>query len=393
LVDAVETELSTDFAILNAVQDGVYYPGSPASFAASGPGLIVLEAGNKYSRISIRAERWDSRPPPSDEWEDVDDIPFEEVPSAGKLVLSGFDLGEAGLDVSGLGRGRVQVLARGRHRYDYTSDADVDGIDPEEWLLRLYPLDGPVDPMAGGPRRIAGGGGLAPLSAPPWLAAVLGFRTSGWTTALVSSHGFYLANLALLTSTAPLTRLELASRMAQRMPPWELGGPDATSLEVPPRPSHRDNLDPLAQASNRARIETIGDAIDALLSIGLLLVEERDGDRLLVPNPSPKAAWESLGLSGVSLAWARTQALEADHRNIASNIGYAIAWCGEDGLSGTPRAMAIRWCTSIDDVLGGLRLLGGSGRAVSDRELGFDVEIDPDEALTLRKGDPPIALR
>jgi hypothetical protein len=378
--------------MLSAVQEGVA-PDPGASFAGSTPGTISLEAGNKYSRIRIRAERWDGRPPPTDDWEDVDDIPFEEVSSAGKLVLSGFDTGEVGLDISGLGRGRVQVFARGRHRYHYGSHNFDETLDPEEWLLRLYPHDGPIEPMAGGPRRIAGGGGLSRTTGSPWLAAVRGFRTSGWDSVLSSSHAFYLANLALLSTEGPLTRLDLAAQMARRMPPWELGGPDSESLEVPPRPSSRGELDPLARLSGRPQVDTIGAAIDALVSIGLLLVEERHGVRLLVPNPAPESAWERVGMTGEALAGARSRALENEHRGMATNIAYAVAWRGDDGLTATPRAMAIRWCTTVDDAIGGLRLLGGSGRVRADPPLEFDSEIDPDSPLTLWRGYPPAVVR
>jgi hypothetical protein len=392
LEDAVETELSTDFAILMAGQEGVS-PSPGASFAGSTPGFISLEAGSKYSRIRIRVERWNDHPSDVGSWEDVDDIPFEEVPTAGKLMLSGFDPGEVGLDVSGLGRGRAQVLARGRHRYQYNSDADVDGMEPEEWLIRLYPLDVPPNPMVGGPRRIAGGGGLSRPIGPPWLAAVLGYRSSGWADALGGSHGFYLANLALLSAGGPLTRLELAQKMARWMPPWELGGVEAESLEVPPRPSLREQEDPLARLSGRSQIGTVGDAIDAMVKIGLLLVENRGTDFLLIANPSPQAAWERLGLTEERLAWARARALENEHRDAASNIGYAVAWCGLEGLTATPRQMAIRWCTRVEDVVGGLRLLGGSGRVTVDRELGFDSEVDHDEAITLWRSTASVADR
>lgn len=387
LIHAVETEFVTDFAILTAGQDGVDPDPGYLSFAVSSPGLANFRTGTKYSRVSIRAERWGSRPPIPDDWEDQDDIPFEEVPTAGKLILSGVDPSDVGLDVSGLGRGRVRVLARGRHRYHYGSPVDVDSIAPEDWLLQLYPQDGPIDPMAGGPRRIAGTGGFSRTMGSPWRAAVLGFRATGWSDRLVSSHGYYLAELALLSATASLTRLELASRMARLMPPGELGGPDAETLAIPPRPSLRGEVDPLAELSGRTEIATIGDTIDALVSIGLLLVEERAGMHLLAPNPSPQPAWERLGLTGERLVWARTRALE-EHLGSASDIAKAVLWRGDKGLTTTPRAMAIRWCTEVDDIVGGLRLLGGSLRVTADRDLGFDTELDADQPITLWKATP-----
>ena len=380
---AVEAQFGTDFAILVASQPGVEGGSAEASFASSTPGFVSLECGSKYSNVRIRAELWDKRPPLTDEWEDFDELPFEEVPGAGKLMLSGFDPGDVGLDVEGLGRGRIQILARGRHRYDYSSSIDVDTLPPEEWLLRLYPREGRADPMEGGPRRIAGGGGLSRTSRPPWSTAVLGYRTSGWSDALGSSHGFYLAQLALLSATAPLTRRELAAQMVRRMPPWEVGGPNSESVEVPPRPSLQGDPDPLETLSGHGTIATIGDVIDAMLGTGLLLIEARAGARLLIPNPSPTPAWERIGMTGPKLVWARSRALESEHRAIASDVLSAARWLSDIGLTATPRVMAIRWSTSVEDVIGGVRLLGGSEQVSSDRELGFDVELDPDEAITL----------
>lgn len=263
------------------------------------------------------------------------------------------------------------------------SDLGVDDMAPEEWLLRLYPHEGVVDPMAGGPRRIAGAGGLSRQPGSPWLTAVQGFGTSGWSGALAGSHGFYLAELALLTAKFPLTRLELASSMARWMLPWKVGGPDAESIEVPTRPSASSQADPLAALSGADHIATIGDAIDALVSIGLLLIEERAGKHLLLPNPSPQPAWERIGLVDAPLRWARTNALGREHARAASTIVSAVSWLRDDGLKATPRSMAIRWSTTVEDIVGGIRMLGGSGRIDSDRPLGFDLELNPDETIVL----------
>src|SRR5664279_817698 len=114
-----------------------------------------MTCGTKFANVSVRAERWDDRPDRIEGWEDEDELCFEEIVGDGALVLSGFDAGEVGLELSGLGAARVHVLARGRHRYGYSS-GNVDELPPEEWLLRFYPVEAPHDPLAGGPRRIAG---------------------------------------------------------------------------------------------------------------------------------------------------------------------------------------------------------------------------------------------
>ncbi len=185
-----------------------------------------------------------------------------------------------------------------------------------------------------------------------------------------------------------MTRAALASRMVRGMPPWEPGGVDSEQIPVPPRASLGQKPDPLAAATGRPTISTVGDAIDGMLDLGLILLEVRHGDQLLVPNPSPELAWERLGLTGYDLLMARSQALEEDHRATSGQIENAIRWSGGRGLSSTPRAMALRWSTTVEDVLGALRLLGGSGRTVAGRELTFDSQIDADEHLVLRQSAP-----
>ncbi len=388
LIDAVETEFTTDFKIVLAAQERVV-PALEAEFAESGPGFLMLTAGSKQSRIRLRAERWDDRPPSTDDWEEMDDLPFETVPTAGRLIVQGFDPSGVGLDLGDLGRGRARVLARGRHRYYYGANLDPFAMPPEEWLLQLYPADGPVDPMSGGPRRLVIAGDPSRTARSPWHAAVRGFKTSGWADALGSSHGYSLAETALAAAKASVTRLELASSMVRYMAPWETGGPEAESAPVPPHPRIRDEGDALARISGRAEIATIGDVIDALVSIGLLIGEVRDGRQLLIPNPAPQPVWERWGVVGEQLDSARVRALTYEHRGIANSIESAVRWCGQEGLNTTPRAMAIRWCTTIEDVTGGLRLLRGSGRVASNRDLGFDSELGADESLTLWRGSAP----
>jgi len=386
LIDAVSTRFATDFHIIQAVQEGVgINPG--ASFAGSTPGVVSLEAGFKEAHVSMRAERWDGRPADTAGWEDLDDIPFEEVPTAGKLILQGFDDGNVGLDLSGFGSGRVQVLARGRHRFEPGSPIDLQAVEPEVWLLQFYPVEGAPDPMAGGPRRIAGGGGFSrpSTSTSPWLAAVWGYRSSGWSSLLSQSPGFSIAQWTLRLVTTPLSRRELAQHMAQRMPPWEFGGLDAESLALPAPTGRRASPDPLASMTNREAIVTIGEAIDAMVDLGLLLTEVRDGEPVHIPNPAPLPAWVRLGLSGEQLVKVRSRDLESDHGGIATTISFAVAWCHETGLTATPREMALRWCTSVEGLIQGLRLLGGSGRVRADQELGFDTELGPDQVITLWK--------
>lgn len=76
------------------------------------------------------------------------------------------------------------------------------------------------------------------------------------------------------------------------------------------------------------------------------------------------------GLVGDDVIRARSRALRSEYSSIVSNLEYAIAWRREEGLTSTPRAMSIRWCTTLENVLGGLRFLGGALSVRADREPG-----------------------
>ena len=382
IIDSVVADLATDFAILHARQEGADWDaGNLTPFAATSPGFVGMQAGTKYAYLHVVIERWDGPPFADLAWEDSDELPFEEDPTAGILKIAGFDDTDIGLDVSGLGTARVQVFARGRHRYPY--DAVVDPESPEEWLLRFYPVSGEHQPLSGPPRRSAGPNPTQSTVVTPWRGAVLALRSSGWSDVLVSSHGFYLAQLALLMTHGPVTRQQLAAQMARYMAPWELGGADAEHLPVPPRGLFGDQADPLTSYGGGHPIGVIGDAIDALLDIGLLLRETRQGKELLIANPAPEPAWERLGMEGSVVVGLRSRALAEQHNGAASDIKSAVAWTRHDGLTTTARAMALRWSTTVDDIVGGLRIITGTGDVVANRELGFDADIDADETLRL----------
>ncbi len=168
LIEAVEAEFETDYAVLSLAQESGG-GGFPGGFVGTVPGGVDAQCGTKYARVKARAERWDARPPLQRGWEDIDEWPFEEIPGGGPLGLSGFDPQDVGLDVEGLGRARVVVYARGRQRYGYFELSDP--LEPEEWLFQVFPDPERLDALAGDPRRLSG---RAPFSPPPrtgWYAA------------------------------------------------------------------------------------------------------------------------------------------------------------------------------------------------------------------------------
>src|SRR4051812_49782989 len=93
LVGSAEFTFSTDFAILVVKQPDVDHWGEdPGVYANSWPGFVQLTPGARYADPTVRLERWSARPPRvGQEWEDVDELPFEEVPGAGRLQAHGFD--------------------------------------------------------------------------------------------------------------------------------------------------------------------------------------------------------------------------------------------------------------------------------------------------------------
>lgn len=153
LLDAIAVDFQTDFAILWAF-DSEPPPVDLITFATAGTDWVRALTGAKYSPVHAVAERWSAAPPEVDGWEDRDELPFRST--TGRIRVQGFDPIETALDLTGFDWGRVQILARGRHRYGYDSRGDEFSLPPEEWLLRFYPVDGPPDPLAAPPRTLAG---------------------------------------------------------------------------------------------------------------------------------------------------------------------------------------------------------------------------------------------
>lgn len=153
LLESVEVDFQTDFAIYSAL-DTLDAPVDRGTFATAGEGWVIASTGTKYSRVHAVAERWSAGPPAATGWEDTDELPF--CATTGNLRIGGFDEFSDPLNLDGFGWGRVQVCARGRHRYHYSSWVDVDAMPPEEWLLRFFPVRGEPDPLAGPPRILGG---------------------------------------------------------------------------------------------------------------------------------------------------------------------------------------------------------------------------------------------
>jgi len=356
LLGVTEALFDTDFAIMNALQDSNDGPTS-GSFVGSARGGVAGICGTKYAEVSARAERWSSRPEFDNSWEDVDELPFSAIADGGPLRLYGFDSPlDDGLDLDGFDVGRVLVMARGRHRYAY-GDHDNDSLLPEEWLFRFFPGTGPARPLDGPPRRLAG---VAPFGDSPkagWAAALHAWSQTGWHSYLASSHSYYAIYLGLSVSQRALT----PNGLAEISFPYIYRGPgERPAIPADPLTARIDppvrGEDSLAVSSGRP-MTTLGEAIDALRELQLLLASTRDGQEVLIPNPDPGLVWERIELSDTQIQGARLQIGYADYRLIAEDISIAMAWVPDSGLHTTVREMALRWSTTPADIRGGLKLL------------------------------------
>ncbi|HEX8003074.1 MAG TPA: hypothetical protein VF519_10315 [Mycobacteriales bacterium] len=387
LVGAAEWEVDTDFAMLSATQDEVH-DHEPMAFAGSFPGAVHLLCGAKYATVRARAERWDARPPEAGpEWEDADELPWSTVAGAGPLRVAGFDPPEPdapALDVEGLERARVQVLAAGR----YDGDGQT-SPEPERWLLRLWPAgDGaPLDPLAGPPRRLAGPLPLAPPPLPAWAEALREWELAGWGS-LTEIEAFREIRDALLRAGRPTGVADLAAAFGPLAPlQRERGGPygwDSPALghgwATPPEQAFPDRVETLravAAAAGLAAVATFGDALEALERLGLVARGAGGG---LVPNPAPPASWDVLGLPAERAAAARVQSLRRRYQHLQGDVLRLLAW---GPLRATPRRIAVRLALRPEDVVGALRLVAATGDAT--------VAPDPDDldtAVTVTPGRP-----
>ncbi len=368
LIGVLEESLSTDFALLAVGQSGAAGDGpSTTTYAASGPGAIVMVCGTKYAELEVRVERWDAEPQvPGHGWEDCDELPFEPVSDGGPLQVWAFDPpgDEAGLSVEGLGRARVQVLAAGRHRYGYSDSAE--GLPPERWLVRIWPDGEHRDAMSGSPRRIAG-----PLPhtnrRTAWIEAHHGWRRTGWSSYLLGIQACQIIERALVIAGGPCDPDDLVTNFG----PWGvqreragaytwdspvLGHGWAIPAEVV-RPDALVKLRAMAAATGMPSIDTFRDALEFLERLGLIGRQHGVNGGHLVLNPAPRPVWEVLELSPASERGLRTQGLWSDYQYLENDLEHLLRWAPNQRLVTTPERIAVRLSVGVDDILGGLQLL------------------------------------
>jgi hypothetical protein len=158
----IEAQLETDFALLHVSQPGPYEFADAGLFVATSPGSLGVRCGFKYAHLSVRVERWDQLPPEVDDgWEDWDEWPWRTEPDrAPELEVAGFDPAQPSdpsLNLGDLVEGRIDVHARGRYIRPYGASAVDEPLEPEHYLVRLWPEPPGQAEVQRRARRVRGG--------------------------------------------------------------------------------------------------------------------------------------------------------------------------------------------------------------------------------------------
>jgi hypothetical protein len=356
MLDSMEVQISTDFAILCLAQD----PGpglTPGPYAASAPGALSMMAGTKNAEMDVRVECWDAMPPPpGDHWEDQDVLPWRSLDGGSEAYLSGFDSPEDNsLSLQGFERARVEVLAWGRNRYGYSDGPyDWDGIPREQWLLRFWPDLDDLDALSGPPRRLIGRSWL-PTRASGFHTAVNVLRTTGWCSALARTPFGHILDA--------LSYRHEASRM-EELPQSFLGW----TWETDACGAHGEDGDARLERVARAagvEIRTYRDALQALITLGVIATVQSPDGQLLVPNPAPPVSVWDIVESSSDKGHGSPRALEFDaYRTVSEDLLHQARWAKGGVLRETPERIASRLGLSLDEVLGALNFLFALGHDV-----------------------------
>ncbi len=376
LVDSLEVQLGTDFALLSLTQEPDAELAS-GPYATSAPGSLALMAGTKYAEMDVRIERWDGEPPGvGDEWEDRDVLPWQPLPESSEAHLAGFDPADDGtFSLGDLGRARVEVLAWGRNRYGY-SDGPDDwlGTPRERWLLRFWPDPDCLDALTGPPRRLIGRGWL-PSPTDAFSACVDALETTGWTPALSGATPFDDIFQALLYQRAAFTAEELPPPFVTWTWETEVGRHEDVADGVV-----RKRVAAVGRAAG-VEIRTYRDGLRALIALGVFTtVQTPDGPKL-APNPTPPVSvWdiiESVPPRGYGSP--RVVELKA-FGTLSEDLLHLARWAPGEVLRATPVRIASRLGVAPGEALGALGYLAALGHVVEPAPHG---DIDPSAEIAL----------
>lgn len=356
------------------------------SLAASAPGAVALNVGN-CADVLVRLERWSERPPiTAGGSTDRDELPWQEVIDGGPLSLGNDD--DGGLDVDGLGRARVVVLARTARG----------GHDDEEWLLQLFPDPDHGDALAGPPRVLSGDPFVRPEIADP--ATVDASEVSAYHRGLQTVRGGgwhvvrHLGLQDLLTlfgiATAAVTREELESAMAYFPCPINSFDDVVFSPDWPderwPGEVLAEDVSQLAAAleaaAGMAAIRTAGDSLECLLRLGVLVEEEfDDGSLRISPSETAPPIWAVVDLQPGWLVTLRASLLGQAFGTPRDDLLHLMRWSEAGVLSVTMRQLADRLALAPDLLRATVAMMRERGHLTTEQNM---ATIDDDTAFYAR---------
>ena len=262
------------------------------------------------------------------------------------MIVSGFDGNSGELAVDGLGRARVEVLARGRHQSHRDDETDV---QPEEWLIRLWPDPACLDAMAGEPRRLAACG-FRLSEDTLWDAACRSFERKGWHWTLGAVDEYRTLVDQLFQVGTPTTAEDLAERAGFH------DGLDSPLMNPNPDAWVGDPNSIAAWAGIES-LATIGDLVTAMRNLGLLAAVRQSGVEHVTPNPGAPRPEQIVPLSAKDTRFIRAQGLRYDYASIRWDLEHLLRWAPDHTIVATPFAIAVRLGVSPALVVGGIDFL------------------------------------
>ena len=369
LISSHEVHLALRTELLVAAQAEVPVLPPPSEiFANSAPGAVQMHSTRVHG-LHVRLERWDGLPPPAGEhWEDRDELPWQEVVGGGPLKVGGDESG--GLDVDGLGRARVIVLAARRGTKD----------QEEQWLLRFFPDRTRQDALAGPPRRLSRSPDLL-AARDSWQQATAAVHSGGWGNLAIPAFTSFFAPFVM--AGVPLTAEELLEMLRSQPGVGELNwdtvvcGPITDSTMVFGN-DLGEILPALEAAAGMSEIRTQAAVRECLLRLEVVTLTEREGGNpVLAPNPDALGAWELLDLSSGWRQHLRMIGVRQECSGLTSDLLNVLRWTPAGHLTATTRRIADRLDFTTGQVRGALELLASHPAFI---ETAQDLEIIGDDA-------------
>jgi len=368
LITSTAGGVDVEFALI-VLQDGrdprsLLFETEASCFATSGDGWLHLTSGSSTHAPHVDLQVWDREPTRQvDSWEEFDELPL--TARGGRLeILS------RGVDLPSDGAFTVRVYAQGR-----TTDPCLDGpqVDcSERWLVQLWPVESPAQPLRLGPRRL--------MAENPWARAgsawekAVDWFLSGWGPVFHGREPYYDYWHRLLVLGRPAMRSELVGDEDEcNQPAYSFG--NATELGREYLQRDWRELDELAAHLGLPAVRTRDDALDLILGTGVWISStDQNGVEWIQPNPNAPLRSEVLDMSPEQARYVRLDIGRHKSGMAARDIVNLVRWGSPEGTSTTVAALSLRLALSPSAVLGGLDLL--------DVENEIDVQPSIDDVTT-----------